>query len=173
MPPHRPLGGGEAFLQGYAKRESLADSISAHLNPILNAEKLMEAGILSAEMFNSGYFKKSGSGETGFLNKLYESFEYVPESYFALGEESARGFGDGFLQRIGEVMEEIKAQMAASAAGIGNNFSSVLKSSATESGGDHRTYNNTYTFNASKDTTTEQLRTAKNAAILARLRGGE
>ena len=163
----------EAFLQGHAKRESLADSISQSLNPILNAEALMDAGILSAEMFNSGYFKKSESGETEFLNKLYESFEYVPESYFTLGGESAKGFGDGFLQKIGEVMEEIKAQMAAAAVGIGNNFSSVLKSSATESGGDHRTYNNTYTFNASKDTTTEQLRTAKNAAILARLRGGE
>ncbi len=167
-------GARNKFFSGYTARDNLADSIARELNPILNGEELLEAGIVSADLFNSGYFKKDGDGETEFIKLLKESFEYVPNSYFELGEGSADAFGQGFMGKIGVIMEEIRAKMCEAINSIGTEISAVVKSTAeAASGGDHRTYNNTYTFNASKDTTTEQLIAAKNAATLSRLRGGE
>lgn len=167
-------GARNKFFSGYTARENLAESIARELNPILSGEELLEAGIASADLFNSGYFQKDTDGETEFIKMLKESFEYVPSSYFELGDSSAEAFGQGFMDRIGVVMEEIRAKMCEAINSIGTEVSAVVKGTVeAASGGDHRTYNNTYTFNASKDTTTQQLIAAKNAATLARLRGGE
>ncbi len=163
----------ESFIKGYISRNNLAQSLATELNPILNAEKLKELGISSAEQFNIGYFSEESSGSTAFLNQLEKSFESVPESYFTLGESSADSFGEGFVNKIPSVMENARNVISASMKSILNEVKSSLNDAiGGGSGGDFRTYNNTYTFNSSKDTTTEQLRTAKNAATLMRLRGG-
>lgn len=158
------------FISGYSKRGSLADEIAAELNPVINKKEFENLGISSAEAFNSAYFKTDGSDNTEFVKRLLESFDSVPESYRTLGENSAASFGEGFFERLPGIAEEIRSRLSAAMSGLGEELAArAVQGVQTASGGN--TYNNTYTFNSSRDTTTEQLFAARRAATLERLRG--
>jgi len=159
------------FVDGYNIRNSLAESVAGELNGILNKSALEEAGIYSEEAFNKGYFKVDAEGKSGFIRTLEESFETVPESYYQLGISSGESFKKGFESEICELMADVRVRMFASMEDIANEF----KAASTElfkNETNTNTYTNNFTFNASKDTTTQQLSAASNAATLSRLRGG-
>ena len=160
------------FIEGYSAREKLADGISAQLNPILNRELLQEAGIYSAEAFNSAYFSRDDGEKTEFVKLLEQSFESVPESYRTLGGQSAGAFADGFSEALPDLMSKIRAALTEQMNSLASSLASGVKSSVMSTSSGSVT-NNTFTFNSSRDTTTQQLRAAKHAAALKRLRGGE
>ncbi len=161
------------FIAGYNARNSLLDSVSGELNGILNKEALEDAGIYSAEAFNNGYFKVEDDEKTLFVKSLEESFRVVPESYYRLGEDSGTEFGRGFESRIHEVMETVREKMIASMNSIIAEVSSMASNIQTGAGTTGtKVYNTSYTFKSSKDTTTQQLATAKAPATLEKLRGG-
>lgn len=162
----------ERFVKGYNDKTALAEGAAGQLNGILNAEKLKEEGIYSAEKFAEGFVKFNESEDGGFIKILEKSFDCVPESYYTLGGQSGDAFGKGFVESIPQFMEQARSVILAEMQSIAAKISSVIKDAAeSASSGGTTTYTSTYNFNSSQDTTTEQLRAAKNAAELERLRG--
>ncbi|MBQ9757168.1 MAG: hypothetical protein IJW15_01965 [Clostridia bacterium] len=159
------------FVEGYTKRNSLAESIAAELNGILNKEALSEAGIFSVEGFDGGYLKVDGQGENVFIKTLEENFDVVPESYYQLGLDSGEAFGNGLKTEISSVMVEIRSSMLLQMEEIVLDMQKMMGEISGIST-NSTTYKTTYNFNASRDTTTQQLTAARNAAALERLRGG-
>ncbi len=146
------------FLEGYKTREDLSQSVASDLLGILKAEELREEGIQNADSF---------------LGILTASFEEIPESYLALGEDAGEEFGSGFLAKIPEIMEETKNYFSAAIAEIAEKMSFAIKNTAQKTAASiSNTYQTTYTFNSSRDTTTQQLNAARNADTVNRLRGG-
>ncbi len=104
---------------------------------------------------------------------LEASFEQVPQSYYALGQDAGSAFGNGFLLNIPEIMEKVKSSFETAIGELGSRLAASFRQGALSLGSAAvNTYNTTYTFNSSRDTTTQQLRAAKSAATLDRLRGG-
>ena len=101
---------------------------------------------------------------------LEEKFGELPEDFFGVGGESAENFGEGFRQKISEVAammrEAVMAEMSAMVP------ASVVYGATGAMGSTTNTYTNNYTFNSSRDTTTQQLKAASDASTMARLRGG-
>ncbi len=162
----------ERFVKGYKEKSALADSAAGRLNGILNAEELKKEGIYSAENFAEGFVKFNESEDGGFIKILESSFESVPESYYTLGGESGDAFGKGLIESIPQFMEQARSVIMAEMQSIAEGISAVIKGAAESAVPVSTTsYTNTYNFNSSQDTTTQQLRAAKNAASLERLRG--
>ena len=159
------------FIDGYNKRSELTGSIAAQLNGILNEEELRDAGIYSAEQFNNGYFQTDNAEKTAFIKVLEESFDYIPESYYKLGEESGKAFGQGFESLIVQTIAEARAAMIDSMSRIANELSAVAAGISQQTVSNKNVYNTSYTFNSSRDTTTAQLAAAKSASTLEKLRG--
>ncbi len=159
------------FIDGYNKRSELTGSIAAQLNGILNKEELQEAGIYSAEQFNSGYFKTDNAEKTAFIKVLEESFDYIPDSYYKLGEESGKAFGQGFENLIFQTVAEVRSAMIDSMNSLATELSAVAAGISQQTVSNKNVYNTSYTFNSSRDTTTAQLAAAKSAATLEKLRG--
>lgn len=160
------------FISGYNKRSSLADGIASELTPILNKEEIENLGVDASAAFNNGFFNTDSESKTSFVQILEESFTDIPDSYYNLGCSSADSFGDGFMQSIPQIMEEIRSymqnQMTSIAEGLVSTLYSYLQSGLQNAG---NTYNNKYVFNTSRDTTTQQLFAAQRASTLSRLRG--
>ncbi len=157
------------FFAGFSRREALADSISADALDLLYEEKLQKAGLLPSAEITA----KKGAVQADFAEMLKASFDEVPESYYTLGEDAGDAFGVGFVSRIPQLMEQVQSAFVSAINMLGSQLSLSLRQivqGATQ--GVSNTYHNTYTFNASKDTTTQQLNAARNAATLERLRGG-
>lgn len=159
------------FIDGYNKRSELTGSIAAQLNGILNKEELQDEGIYSAEQFNNGYFQTDNAEKTAFIKVLEESFDYIPESYYKLGEESGKAFGQGFESLIVQTIAEARAAMIDSMSSIANELSAVAAGISQQTVSNKNVYNTSYTFNSSRDTTTAQLAAAKSASTLEKLRG--
>ena len=148
----------ENFLEGYKTRDSLSQSVAGDLLGILNSKTLKEEGI-----------QNTGS----FLEILTDSFDEVPEKYFTLGEDAGEEFGDGFLAKIPEIMEETKNYFSLAISEIAEKMMLAMKNTAEKTAGNvSNTYQTSYTFNSSRDTTTQQLNAARNADVINRLRGG-
>ncbi len=163
----------EKFIKGYNTRNFLAGSIAEELNGILNKEALAEAGIYSAEVFNSGYFKIDSTEKTAFIKELEKSFDDIPQSYYDLGISSGEAFGQGFENQLAVVMAEAREYMLSAMGQMVSEVTARVSSEGVIFGnGASNTYNTNYTFNSSRDTTTVQLKTARDAATLERLRGG-
>ena len=105
---------------------------------------------------------------------LEEKFGELPEDFFKLGDESATAFGDAFLTKIESAMQMVRNTIMAEMSTISN---AAVISFASGSGGGtssivNNNYSSSYTFNSSRDTTTAQLKAARAAATLEKLRGG-
>ena len=159
------------FFSGYAAHENLSESVATDLFGVLYANELKKEGIYSIENFAEGYLKAEESEE--FVNILKSSFDDVPQSYFTLGEEAGTAFGEGFLGKIPEIMGNARIYFAGEINKIAEQVSAAVRY-AVEGAGEvvNNSYSSTYNFNSSRDTTTQQLAAAKNAAALERLRGG-
>lgn len=159
------------FFDGYRNHENLSESVANELVGLFNPKSLAEKGIYSLDGFAIG--NVNTQKDKGFIEILKASFAEVPESYFALGEQSGMAFGDGFFGKIPELIERTKNCFTVAI----NDISSKLSAALVGTTGNvtrsvNNTYQTTYTFNSSKDTTTQQLNAARNAATLSRLRGG-
>ncbi|MBE7031997.1 MAG: hypothetical protein E7401_03435 [Ruminococcaceae bacterium] len=164
----------DKFVKGYTEKAALADSAAGQLNGILNAEELKKEGIYSAENFAEGFVKFNESEDGGFIKILEKSFESVPDSYYELGGKSGDAFGKGLVESIPQFMEQARSRILAEMQSIADGISEVIRGAAESASPISTTsYTNTYNFNSSRDTTTQQLRAAKNAASLERLRGVE
>lgn len=166
--------GRNKFLSGYAMRDKKALEVANELNPILNGEKMREAGIVSAESFNEGFILKSTDDEerTKFVQKLEEQFGTLPDEWYKVGGESADSFERGFFEKLPEIAERIRNTLLSSMSRLGEEMAAaVIGRSAVQGANSGNTYHNTYTFNSSRDTTTQQLFAARRMATLDRLRG--
>lgn len=161
------------FIKDYGTYLQTANSAAAELNGTLNAEGLKKEGIYLSDMADGELYSAKTATPTELVNILEKSFSEVPEAYYSLGDELGGAFAEGFGSRLESLMDETKAYVVSAMRGIAEEMSAVLKGAA-EGGisGGNVTYSSTYNFNASKDTTTGQLFAARNAATLARLRGG-
>ncbi len=104
------------------------------------------------------------------VNLLLETFGNIPEEYYTLGQNSGENFVNGFIEKLPKLVASIRSALQQSAAYISSGVQTAGFVTAT-AGNTSNTYNTTYTFNSSQDTTTQQIRAAKNAASLDRLRG--
>ncbi len=163
----------EAFFSGYTNHKVTADNISRELLGILNKRELEKEGIYDSGDIINGYVDTGNKMQESFSVILADSFENVPESYYELGEEAGSAFCDGFFAKIPELMESVRVYFAEVINQLAGQLAAALCQSAQSvKSGASNTYNTTYTFNTSKDTTTQQLTAARNADILNRLRGG-
>lgn len=134
-------------------------------------KELFDIGKESAKQFNEGFTTQVKDDEIEeFRRALEEEFgQEVPEDFFDIGDESAKKFGEGFLEQLKGILQNIRQQIIESMSitplaayggvgGIGGNISN--------------SYTNTYTFNSSKDTTTQQLFAAQKASTISQLQGG-
>ncbi len=159
------------FIEGYSAREALTGSIASEFNTLFNSEEIRKAGEECAEAFQNGYFGDDPQ-QSAFIKTLKESFETVPQSYYTLGQNSGTAFAKGFAEEADEILDRTQKVVSQGTAGIASGLSKPLTLGTVWEGGTSNVFNTTYTFNASKDTTTMQLSAAKNAATLERLRGG-
>ena len=158
------------FFSGYAKRDRVADSYAEGLLGILKAEELRDAGISPGSAFADGLSGKNDAKK--FAEILTGHFENVPESYLELGKSAGSAFESGFLAEIPQLMENVRLQFASVVEGIAGQISAMLLP-AMQAANTNNTYTTTYNFNSSKQTTTEQLNSARAASALERLRGGK
>ncbi len=163
----------EEFFSGYAKHKLAASDISGKLLGILYKDRLEEAGIYNSSDIVKGYAAAGDKGQQAFTDILAAAFENVPESYYALGEDAGGAFCEGFFSKIPEMMESVRTYFTEVINQLAERLVATLGQSAQSvAAGTSNTYNTSYTFNSSKDTTTQQLAAARNAATLRRLRGG-
>jgi hypothetical protein len=89
----------------------------------------------------------------------------VPDGFFGIGASSADSFGEGFMSRIDNVMEQIKSTVT-------DGLERILASPDLKSGGEPNTnINITYTFASSGETISQQIEAAKNASEVDKMRG--
>lgn len=161
------------FLNDYRSRDDLSEDIATQLSPILNAEKFEEEGIVAAQSFTDGYSKKLEEDKAAFIKILENRFGALPDFYYNLGTDSADEFGKGFFEKAPEIVERFKqmfiSEINSIAATISSGTAGKIRVSAA--GGGNTYHTNTFTFNAAKQTVTEQLNEAKRAATLAKIRG--
>ncbi len=150
------------FFSGYIGHKLAADGVSAELSALLYGNET------AADTSGT-----KGKVQTSFATILQQSFDEVPESYYALGADAGEAFGEGFMTKIPQIMEQVRSYFAEAICELGNQISATIRQSAqSAAAGTSNTYNTSYNFNSSKDTTTQQLQAARNAATLNRLRGG-
>ena len=150
--------------QGTKYLEALLNSSDTQFDAIMETRRKLDEQA-------SENSKKLMSEEVEEMKRiLEEKFGELPDDFFTLGSDSAAAFGNGFLQELKTAMETLKSTVAQQMSTI---MPSISYAVSGGSGGITKstTYTNNYTFNASKDTTTQQLNAAKNAATLSRLRG--
>lgn len=161
------------FLNDYRSRDDLSDDIATQLSPILDAEKFEEEGIVAAQSFTDGYSKKLEEDKAAFIKILENRFGTLPDFYYNLGTDSADEFDKGFFEKIPKIVERFKqlfiSEINSIAATISSGTAGKIRVSAA--GGGNTYHTNTFTFNAAKQTVTEQLNEAKRAATLAKMRG--
>jgi len=161
------------FLNDYRSRDDLSEDIATQLSPILDAEKFEEEGIVAAQSFTDGYSKKLEEDKAAFIKILENRFGTLPDFYYNLGTDSADEFGKGFFEKAPEIVERFKqmfiSEINSIAATISSGTAGKIRVSAA--GGGNTYHTNTFTFNAAKQTVTEQLNEAKRAATLAKMRG--
>lgn len=161
------------FMNDYRSRDDLSDDIATQLSPILDAEKFEEEGIVAAQSFTDGYSKKLEEDKTAFIKILENRFGTLPDFYYNLGTDSANEFDKGFFEKVPEIVERFKqlfiSEINSIAATISSGTAGKIRVSAAGGGNTYNT--NTFTFNAAKQTVTEQLNEAKRAATLAKMRG--
>ena len=163
----------DEFLRSYRENDSLADEIAAELNPVLNQSKFEEIGADAAQSFDDGYRQHLEEEREVFLKTLENHYGTLPDYYYTLGTDAANEFDRGFFARVPEMMEKFRQCFIAEVNTFADRISSVVTNRIQTAAASGSVTNNTFTFNSSRDTTTQQLRAAKHAAALKRLRGGE
>lgn len=104
------------------------------------------------------------------MKLLGEKYKEIPEQFFSIGNSSAENFASAFLLSIDPLALMIKKKISDSM------LASVVYGPGI--GADGRgfnsgsTFNNSYNFYSSADTTTQQLNAAADKAVMDRLRGG-
>lgn len=162
----------KAFVEGYVLKNTLADKIAGELNGILNKSEL-DATLQTAEKELENIFDESVVEKNIFATQLEKYFSDVPSEYYKLGETTATSFGDGFKSIVEKTVQESRNALMEIAEQFSTDFSlkvNEIKESIYED--NSNVYNNSFTFNSSKETTTQQLAAAKAAVTLERLRGG-
>ncbi|MBQ7097013.1 MAG: hypothetical protein IJN96_02970 [Clostridia bacterium] len=152
------------FADGYHTKSDLANLVSEELFDILNNE-------LVTEYQNQGV-QAAIQGENIFAEHLKEYFEIIPQEYYELGESSGAAFGEGVESGLtGFLNSDARAAVLNSVNGLAEGFFVNGTDFVQGIYDNSSVYNNTYNFNAHKETVTEQIFAAKSASIIDRLRG--
>ena len=142
-----PEGEFKKYVDGYVTKKRLENEIA---NDIFNED------IENAKT----YYKETADG---LLEELSKSFEKVPESFIDGGIDSAKAFGEGFLQSIDGIIDAIKIEFAEKLGEINGQISLEY--------GKSNVYNSSYNFYGSSQTVSQQLEQARIADTVNRLRG--
>jgi len=142
-----PEGEFKKYVDGYLTKKRLENEI---VNDIFN-EDIENAKIYYTETAND------------LLEELSKSFGKVPESFIDGGIDSAKAFGEGFLQSIDGVIDAIKIEIAEKLGEINGQISVEY--------GKPNVYNSSYNFYGSSQTVSQQLEQARIADTVNRLRG--
>jgi len=162
----------KAFADGYIQKNALAEKIAEELNPILNKSVIEDIAHETVDALNSA-FGDAVKKEASLGKALEKFFSDVPQEYYSIGEKSATAFGEGFDSMIETAMGNARQFLMEMMDGFAEDFSvNLIGLSEKGSTNSSNVYNNSYTFNSSRETTTEQLAAAKAAASLEKLRGG-
>jgi|GEM_PF-3458922 len=102
--------------------------------------------------------------------ELTATFGAIPEDVFAIGSEAATSFGNGFMQQLRTMFEDMRVEIQSAFSGL-----MPAPMTAVSAGGAAAAVSNTYsaTYNvqpAEGESTSAQLAAIKNAEILAQLR---
>ncbi len=149
--------------------EALLNSSDSQFNAFIESRKKLEEAVSE----NSTKLMSSEMEEMKRI--LEEKFGELPEDFFDLGYESGSAFGEAFLAELDTAMDAIRNSIMSQMDAIATEANLKLRSSISAGGGIYTTtnnYNSSYTIGSSKQTATEQLQAARNAATLERLRGG-
>lgn len=146
------------FVDAYNEREKRADEIANNL-------------------FQGDYADAANEVTNAWQTQLEESeaqlkeyFGEIPKDFFACGLESADQFGDGIMQKLGEVFEEVRLTVSSFMAGFSPQFAFGLGSAATTAG-TIQTYSPTYQIYNPTGDANAAIQAAKRREQLDRLRG--
>lgn len=152
------------FAEGYQTKTELAEEVSEELFDILNKELVTEYHKLGAEA--------ALKSDNVFAEHLKEYFDVIPQEYYELGESSGEAFGYGVESGLMSILNgDTRASILNAVNGIAESFLVNGSNSMLGNYDNSNVYNNTYNFNARKETVTEQIFAAKSASIIDRLRG--
>ena len=152
------------FAEGYQTKTELAEAVSEELFDILNKE-------LVAEYHNQGV-EAAILNDNIFAEQLKKYFDVIPQEYYELGETSGTAFSDGVESGLMSILNgDARATVLNAMNGVAESFFLNGIDSVRGNYDNSSVYNNTYNFNARKETITEQIFAAKSASIIDRLRG--
>lgn len=160
------------FAENYTLKNMLAEQIAIELNGVLNKSEIENAKAEAAEQID-GIINDVADEKNLFIKELQENFSDIPKEYYELGSTSASALGEGFISGLEKTMHDARIYFLDIINSFAEDFN--LKMDGVRDGivgTSSNIYNNSYTFNSSKNTTTEQLAAAKAAATLEKLRGG-
>ena len=126
--------------------------------------EIKAAGETAGSAFAAGV-SESLSKET-MKAELEQSFSSVPDDFFAIGQDSANSFCEGFMEKLQSAFAAIQNAVTAG-------MQSMAPSLALAGGfaaGSVSTYHNNYNFYGSGQTVSQQLREARASADLQKLR---
>lgn len=142
-----PEGEFKKYVDGYVAKKRLENEIA---NDIFNED------IENAKT----YYQETAND---LLEELSKSFEKVPESFIDGGIDSAKAFGEGFLQSIDGIIDSIKLEIAEKLGDISTQISAEYEKP--------NVYNSSYNFYGSGQTVSQQLEEARLTDTVNRLRG--
>ena len=118
--------------------------------------------------------KESFSDETEELKSVLENtFGQVPEDFFNIGDKSAEQFGEGFMQKLNEVWQEVRQAVFDSMSYISPAADYIGKFTGSGQVITNRSYSPTYNILPSAGESTQtQLAAIRNAETRERMRGG-
>lgn len=99
-------------------------------------------------------------------SKLEEVYGEIPDDFWQCGFESAQSFGDAFGEELEKILADIKKSVQSSMSEAIPTVSAATGTQNTSS------YTASYNFYGSGETVSAQLRAARSAAAVERMRGG-
>ena len=146
-----------------------ADDVTFH-QYIEDWKKKQEASDAIAKELYADEAKELGEK---YEEELKKAMDGVPDEFKESGKLSAEMFGEGFLERIKEVCEKVKAAVMTEVASVGATMTANLVYAGAGNGGTvNKSFSPTYQFNGAGMTVAQQRRAAQAQAEIDRLRFG-
>ena len=162
---------GDGFLEKLTEVQSKLDSgaMGIKLADETALQQQRSDGQAAGEAFSQGLVQSEQAIQTAgssLKDKLIEQFGSVPDDFFAIGQDSANSFCEGFMEKLQSAFAAIQNAVTAG-------MQSMAPSLALAGGfaaGSVSTYHNNYNFYGSGQTVSQQLREARASADLQKLR---
>ena len=117
-----------------------------------------------AEEISANFYDEELKGNQELINKLVEQWGEIPEDFFAIGEDCASQYGDGFESVLGGILSELRAEIASSLS-VGPSSALISVSAGTTGGGNVYNDNRSTTYNLPSDSTRTRIEAEKQNQI--------